>query len=62
MEKLEEKRAVRISSGDSAEKAKTQLGDRFIPSRYVVTRPNPGEFKARWCARLFGSGCLGTGW
>ena len=38
-------------SGDSAEKAKTQFGDRFIPSRYVVTRPNPGEFKARWCLR-----------
>ena len=49
--KLEEKVAVRILSGDSAEKAKTQFGDRFIPSRYVVTRPNPGEFKARWCLR-----------
>ena len=49
--KLEEKGAVRILSGDSAEKAKTQFGDRFIPSRYVVTRPNPGEFKARWCLR-----------
>ena len=48
---LEEKGAVRILSGDSAEKAKTQFGDRFIPSRHVVTRPNPGEFKARWCLR-----------
>ena len=41
--KLEEKRAVRILSGDSAEKAKTQFGDRFIPSRHVVTRPNLGD-------------------
>ena len=49
--KLYEKGAVRILSGDSAEKAKTQFGDRFIPSRHVVTRPNPGEFKARWCLR-----------
>ena len=32
-------------------KQKTQFGDRFIPSRYVVTGPNPGEFKARWCLR-----------
>ena len=43
---------MRILSGDSAEKAKkTQFGDRFIPGRYVVTRPNPGEFKTRWCLR-----------
>ena len=49
--KLYEKGAVRILSGDSAEKAKTQFGDRFTPSRHVVTRPNPGEFKARWCLR-----------
>ena len=49
--KLEEKGAVRILSGDSAGKARTQFGDRFTPSRYVVTRPNPGEFKARWCLR-----------
>ena len=42
---------MRILSGDSAQKAKTQFGDRFIPSRHVVTRPNPGEFKARWCLR-----------
>ena len=49
--KLEEKGAVRILSGHSVEKAKTQFGDRFIPSRHVVTRPNPGEFKARWCLR-----------
>ena len=28
-------------------------GDRFIPSRHVVTRPNPGEFKARWCLRSY---------
>ena len=43
--------AVRILSGDSAEKAKNQFGDRFIPSRYVVNCPNLGEFKARWCLR-----------
>ena len=49
--KLEEKGAVRILSGDSAEKAKNQFADRFIPSRFVVTRPNPREFKARWCLR-----------
>ena len=49
--KLVEKGAVRILSGDSAEKAKTQFVDRFIPSRFVVTRPNPGEFKARWFLR-----------
>ena len=49
--KLNEKGAVRILSGDSADKAKTQFGDRFTPSHYVVTRPNPGEFKARWCLR-----------
>ena len=49
--KLEEKGAVRILFGDSAEKAKTQCGESFIPSRYVVTRPNPVEFKARWCLR-----------
>ena len=48
---LEEKGAVRILSGDSAEKAKNQFGDRFIPCRYVVKRPNLGEFKARWCLR-----------
>ena len=47
--KLEEKGAVRILSGDSAEEAKTQFADRFVPSRFVVTRPNPEEFKARWC-------------
>ena len=48
---MKKKRAVRISSGDSAEKAKTQLGDLSIPSRHVVTRPNPREFQARWCLR-----------
>ena len=42
---------MRILSGDSAETAKIQFVDRFIPSRFVVTRPNPGEFKARWCLR-----------
>ena len=45
--KLEEKGAVRILSGDNAEKAKTQFADRFIPSRFLVTRPNPEEFKAQ---------------
>ena len=49
--KLEEKGAVRILSGDRAEKARTQFDDRFTPSRYVVTRANFGEFKARWCLR-----------
>ena len=48
--KLEEKGAVRILTGASAEKAKAQFGDRFIPSRFV-TRPGPEEFKARWCLR-----------
>ena len=39
--KLEEKGGVRILTGASAEKAKAQFGDRFIPSRFVVTRPGP---------------------
>ena len=51
--KLEEKGAVRILSGASAEKAKAQFGDRFIPSRFVVTRPGLEEFKARWCLRRY---------
>ena len=38
--KLNEKGTVRILTGASAEKAKKdQFGDRFIPSRFVVTRP-----------------------
>ena len=49
--KLEEKGAVRILTGASAGKAKAQFGDRFIPSRFVVTRPGPEVFKARWCLR-----------
>ena len=49
--KLEEKGAVRILSGASAEKAKAQFGDRFIPSRFVVTRPGLEEFKAGCCLR-----------
>ena len=49
--KLEEKGAVRILTGASAERAKAQFGDRFIPSRFVVTLPGPQEFKARWCLR-----------
>ena len=49
--KLEEKRAARTLTGASAEKALAQFGDRFIPSRFVVTRPGPEEFKARWCLR-----------
>ena len=49
--KLVGKGAVRILSGVSAEKAKAQFGDRFIPSRFVVTRSGPEEFKARWCLR-----------
>ena len=39
--KLEEKGAVRITPGASAEKAKAQFGCRFNPSRFVVTRPGP---------------------
>ena len=42
--KLEEKGAL---SGASAEKAKAHFGDRFIPSRFVVTRP--------WSGRVQGS-------
>ena len=49
--KLEEKGAVRILTGASAEKAMAQFGDRFFPSRFVVTRPGSEEFKARWCLR-----------
>ena len=37
--KLEEKGAVHILSGDSC-KQNTQFGDRFIPRRCVVNRPN----------------------
>ena len=63
LKKLEEKGAVRILSGDSAEKAKTQIANRFIPSRFVVPRPNPEEFKARWwSARILGSRRHGIGW
>ena len=43
--KLEEKGDVRILSGASAWKAKAQFGDRFIPSRFVVTHLGPEEFK-----------------
>ena len=49
--KLEEKGAVRILARASAEKAKAQFGARFIPSRFVVTRPGKEDFKARWCLR-----------
>ena len=35
---------------DSAEKAKAQFANRFIPSRFV-TSLSPDEFKARWCLR-----------
>ena len=49
--KLEEQGAVRILTRASAEKARAQFGDRFIPSRFVVTRPEPEEFKAQWCLR-----------
>ena len=48
---LEEKGPLRILTGASAEEAKAQLGDRFIPSRFDVNRPGPEEFKARWCLR-----------
>ena len=49
--KLDEKGAVHILTGDSAEKAKAQFANRFSPNRFVVTRPCPEEFKARWCLR-----------
>ena len=42
---------MRILSDDSAEKTKTQFAHHFVPSRLVVTLPNPEEFKARWCLR-----------
>ena len=48
--KLEEEGAVRILTGASREKAKAQFGDRFIPSRFIVTRPGPEE-----SARVSGS-------
>ena len=53
---MRKKSAVRILTGASVEKAKAQFGDRFIPSRFVVTRPGSEEFKARWCLR----GCPGV--
>ena len=46
--KFEETEAVRILSGNSAGKAKTQFGDRLALCRYVVNCQNPGEFRARW--------------
>ena len=49
--KLEEKGAVRILTGDSVEKAEAQFSNSFIPTRLVVTRPSPDEFKARLCLR-----------
>ena len=42
---------MRIVTGDSAEKAKAQFADRFVPGRFVVTRPCPDEFQVRWCLR-----------
>ena len=42
---------MRSFAGDSAEKAKAQFSSRFIPTRFVVTRPCPDEFEARWCLR-----------
>ena len=48
---MRKRKAVRILTGANAEKAKAQFGDRFIPSRFVVTPPGPEEFKARWCLR-----------
>ena len=52
-EKLVENRAVRILTVASAERAKFQFANWFIPSRFVVTRPGPEEFKARWCLRRY---------
>ena len=57
--KLEEKGAVRILTGDSAEKAKAQISNRFIPSRFVVTRPCPDEFKARCVCEAT---CISMSW
>ena len=48
---LEEKGAVRILTGESAEKTKAQFAYRFIPSRLVGTHASLEEFKARWCQR-----------
>ena len=42
---------MRVLTSDSAERAKAQFSNRFIPSRFVVTRPSPDDFKARWCLR-----------
>ena len=54
--KLEEKGAVRILTGASAEKAKAQFGDRFIPSRFVVTPPGPERVQGSMVsARVSGS-------
>ena len=51
--KLEEKRAVRILTGASSERAKSQFVNKFIPSRFDVTRPGPEEFNAHWCLREY---------
>ena len=37
---------MRILTGDSAEKARAQFANRFIPSRFL-TSLSPDEFKAR---------------
>ena len=61
--KLEEKGAVRLLSSDSAEKARTQFVDRFIPSRFCCHSFESWSVQGSMVsARLFGSGCHGTGW
>ena len=49
----EEKGAVRILTGVSSERAKSQFANRLISSRFVVTRLGPEAFKARWCLRRY---------
>ena len=49
--KLEEKGAVYILTGDSAEKAKAQFSNRFIPSRFARVQFNSrlaGVCEATW--------------
>ena len=59
--KLEEKGAVRILTGESAEKVKVQFANRFIPSRFVVTRPSPDRMQGSLVsAGIFGPRCQGT--
>ena len=62
--KLEEKGAVRILSGDSAEKAKTQFANRLFHSKSFCcyTFESWRVQGSMVSARILGSGCHGTGW